>query len=506
MTGRRHLAPRRPPGDRPSAPPTPPTAQGVEVPALLRAAADVVAAVAGGESSHAPAVPPVPREPIYRSPRGRTHPHLRARGQSFRRRRPPRPSPSFAPRSARSLVVAPRPPAHPAPHLPPSQLPAQPPPPPPSSHPSSTRSSSSQRQPSSALAPQLSSPSMAPSVSSGPGSVPAPPPPPTWASHLASPPPPPQSAPPPSAGPRAEASPSVPASVPGSAPPLPPPGLPPAAPPSALPPPPPFAYSYPPRRDVTAPAPPAPHGLPPAARRCLPRHQHPLVPRSRLPAARFRFVSGLPFRSSFARRVLFSLWCRSHVGCCRFPAPRHSPPLPIPQHPPVPGLPGGYWNDDEVPGTPCDPDVDWWGASWPQAQGGGDRNWGAPPPDGPWGEPRPSDGAYQARGMRLSDLGRCVTELSFVLDLLHDALQSREVVARDPHLDEDQEAWTRRAVSSALWDVLRLPLEPEDPSLDDGPGAAAFRMVATAAEECPLGIVPAIACVLRWLGRRVERM
>ncbi|CAI5955062.1 unnamed protein product [Closterium sp. NIES-64] len=60
--------------------------------------------------------------------------------------------------------------------------------------------------------------------------------------------------------------------------------------------------------------------------------------------------------------------------------------------------------------------------------------------------------------------------------------------------------------ASALWDVFHLPLEPEDPLLDDGPGAAAFRMVATVVEESPLGIVPALACVLRWLGRQVERM
>ncbi|CAI5457765.1 unnamed protein product [Closterium sp. Yama58-4] len=180
---------------------------------------------------------------------------------------------------------------------------------------------------------------------------------------------------------------------------------------------------------------------------------------------------------------------------------------PARPHQPVSGLSRGYWSDDEVPGTPRDPDVDWWASSWPQGQSGADGDWGTPPPDAPWGEPRPGDGAYQARGMRLSDVGRCVTELSFVLDLLHEAFQSREVVARDPQLGEGQQARARRAVSSALWDILRLPLEPEDPSLDDGPGAAAFHMVATAVEECPLGIVPAIACVLRWLGRRrVERM
>ncbi|CAI5937759.1 unnamed protein product [Closterium sp. NIES-65] len=43
--------------------------------------------------------------------------------------------------------------------------------------------------------------------------------------------------------------------------------------------------------------------------------------------------------------------------------------------------------------------------------------------------PRPGDGAYQSRGTHLAEVGRCVTELSLVLDLLHDALQPREVVA-----------------------------------------------------------------------------
>ncbi|CAI5520215.1 unnamed protein product [Closterium sp. Naga37s-1] len=171
---------------------------------------------------------------------------------------------------------------------------------------------------------------------------------------------------------------------------------------------------------------------------------------------------------------------------------------------PVPGLSRDYWNDDEVPGTPRDPDVDWRGVSWPHLPREENWNWSTPPPSPPCGEPQPGDGAYQARGVRLSEVDRCVTELSFVLDLQHVALQSREVVARDPQLSEDQQGRPRRAVSSALWDVLHLPLEPEDPLLDDGPGTAAFCMVATAAEESTLGIVPAIVYVLRWLGWRVS--
>ncbi|CAI5980245.1 unnamed protein product [Closterium sp. NIES-65] len=257
------------------------------------------------------------------------------------------------------------------------------------------------------------------------------------------------------------------APVPGSEPPPLPPSPQPAVPSLSVPTPAvPYACSYPPRLDVTDSAPPGPRGLPfPDPAYCGPRRQHPLVPGSRPPGARFGF------------------------------------------HQPVPGIARGYWSDDEVPGTPRDPGVDWDGCfSWPQEQDGG--NWGscAPPPSPPWGTPSYGPGDYESRWRHLQSIGRCVTELSFVLDLLHDALLSREVVARDPHMNEDQQSRVRRAVESALWDVLHLPLEPGDPSLDDGPGAAAFRMVATAAEECPLGIVPALACLLRWLGRRVKRM
>ncbi|CAI5987169.1 unnamed protein product [Closterium sp. NIES-65] len=87
MTGKR----RRPPlqhraTGRPDAP-TPPEAPGALAPILLRAAAALVAREEGTVPSH-------PRDPIYRSPRGRTHPNLRARGGSFRTCRPPRRSPA----------------------------------------------------------------------------------------------------------------------------------------------------------------------------------------------------------------------------------------------------------------------------------------------------------------------------------------------------------------------------------------------------------------------------
>ncbi|CAI5479876.1 unnamed protein product [Closterium sp. Yama58-4] len=482
MTGRRR-PPRRDVIVAAGSPAVPiqPAVQGGQVPVLFRAVADCLTAGAGSAPSVLPSDPVRPREPVYRSPRGRTHPYLRARGQSFRRRRPPRPLPSRQaclrpqprppPAQSQPLQLPPPPDESASSHAAPSHVPAQSAPPAPHS-----------RQPPSA-------PVSAPSPQS---QAPVPAPPPVQSGSL------------PSAGAPTPAPP--PASASGSLPPLPQPGPPSAAPPSASPPNPPFAYSYPPRLDATAPAPPAPRWPLPATRQCQPRRQHPLVPRSRLPHARFGFVSGTPSRSPLACRALLSLQCCSPPCCSHFSTLRRSSPLLIPQHQPVPGLPRGYWNDDEVPGTPRDPDVGWWAVPWPHARSEADGSWGAPPPDAPWGEPRPGDGAYQARGLHLSDVGRCVTELSFVLDLLHDALQSREVVARDPQQGEDQQARARRAVSGAMWDLLRLPLEPEDPSLDDGPGAAAFRMVAMAVEESPLGIVPAIACVLRWLGRRVERM
>ncbi|CAI5976558.1 unnamed protein product [Closterium sp. NIES-65] len=257
---------------------------------------------------------------------------------------------------------------------------------------------------------------------------------------------------------------------PGAAPPPPQPFAPPHAPLAAGPTPvAPFAYSYPPRLDVAGSAPPGPRGLPfPVPAPHGPQRQHPLVPGSRLPAARFGFLC-LAIPPSPA--ILRPLHSRTTSQCLASP------------------MAAGAKTRCLAPLMT----LRWIGMV-------------SPPPSPPWGEPRPGDGAYQSRGMHLAEIGRCVTELSFVLDLLHDALQSREVVAQDPQMNEDQQGRVPRAVSSALWDVLHLPLEPADPLLDDGPGAAAFRTVAKAAEGCPHGIVPAIAYVLRWLGRRVKRM
>ncbi|CAI5981553.1 unnamed protein product [Closterium sp. NIES-64] len=369
MTGKR----RRPPlqhraTGRPDAP-TPPEAPGALAPILLRAAAALVAREEGTAPSR-------PQDPIYRSPRGRTHPYLRARGGSFRTRRPPRRSPAV-----QRQVVGPL-----------LQQPAL----------------AAQSQPL-RLPPSLSQSASSPPCSASeptPAAVPLPPP---------------YTHPPPEASPPVHAPPAAPSF------PLPPSAPPPGGPP--VPPPPPSPRSQT-GHAVTSPRP--------------------------LPA---------------------TVCCsRLHFSSDGFPRPCR-PAFPLcAQHQPVPGLSSGCWNDDELPGTPRDPDVDWW-AAWPSC-----------PREGGWGQAVPGEAAYRARGARLSQVGRCLSELAIVLEHLHVALQQREVVARDPQLGEDQQGRVREAVAGALWELLRLPLEPEDPLLDDGPGAAAFRRVATAAESSPLGI------------------
>ncbi|CAI5977532.1 unnamed protein product [Closterium sp. NIES-64] len=420
MTGRR-----RPPwrevivaAGSPAAP-TLPAAPGGQVPALFRAVADCLTAGVGAASSSS--APARPREPVYCSPRGLTYPFLRARGHSFRRRRPPRPPLSGQAR--------PRPQLHaPATRSQPLQLPSA------WSQSASSRSEAPAQ--SAPLAPLPQPPPLAPESALPPvtcPSVPVPPPPQPDSAPLVG-----AQAHPPTSAPEPDA---------GAAPPPPQPSAPPHAPPASGPTPvAPLAYSYPPRLDLADLTPLGPRGLPlPVPAPHGPQPQHPLVPGSRLPAARLGFVSYPRSRLLPALCVIISLCLESPAATgaktrCLAPLMTLSPP---------------------------------------------------------WGEPRPGDGAYQSRGMHLAEVGRCVTELSFVLDLLHGALHSREVVARDPQMKEDQQGRVRRAVSSALWDVLHLPLEPADPLLDDGTGAATFRLVAKAAEESRLGIVPAIACVLR---------
>ncbi|CAI5521242.1 unnamed protein product [Closterium sp. Naga37s-1] len=365
MTGKRQ---RRERAARPSDVPNPPEDPGELAPVLLRAAAALVSREGAGTPSRA-------REPVYRSPRGCTHPHLRARGGSFRRRHPPRPPPVLH----RQIV---------GPHL---QAPSfQPPPPPPPLVPSqqSSHQHSSQQQSS---VPTASSPLVDPPASAS-GSLSAPP------------------------------------AVP------PPPVLSPASLSLAE------ALLVPPR--------PAPQvdGAPPPPE--PPQRQHPLVPADpALPA--------------------------------RFPPPRaQSPPL-------LPDAPDP--EDDEK----------WWNGEL----------WESPPQPGTtWGRDWDVRNNFVVDILRwerrMLGVGECLSHVATVLEQLHEGLQGRNYVLRDPQLNEQQQGVVRAAAAQGLWRLLRMPLEPEHPDEDEGPGARAFRRVATAAEESPLQLVPALASLLRWIRRR----
>ncbi|CAI5523935.1 unnamed protein product [Closterium sp. Naga37s-1] len=103
---------------------------------------------------------------------------------------------------------------------------------------------------------------------------------------------------------------------------------------------------------------------------------------------------------------------------------------------------------------------------------------------------------------RMVAVGECMSHVATVLEQLHAGLVARNLVLRDPQLTEPQQGVVRAAAAQGLWRLLRLPLEPEFPEQDEGPGAWAFRRVAKAAEESPLELVPALAVLLRWMRRR----
>ncbi|CAI5933659.1 unnamed protein product [Closterium sp. NIES-64] len=103
---------------------------------------------------------------------------------------------------------------------------------------------------------------------------------------------------------------------------------------------------------------------------------------------------------------------------------------------------------------------------------------------------------------RMVAVGECMSHVATVLEQLHAGLVARNLVLRDPQLTEPKQGVVRDAAAQGLWRLLRLPLEPENPELDEGPGARAFRRVAKAAEESPLELVPALAVLLRWMRRR----
>ncbi|CAI5983847.1 unnamed protein product [Closterium sp. NIES-64] len=100
---------------------------------------------------------------------------------------------------------------------------------------------------------------------------------------------------------------------------------------------------------------------------------------------------------------------------------------------------------------------------------------------------------------RMVAVGECMSHVATVLEQLHAGLVARNLVLRDPQLTEPQQGVVREAAAQGLWRLLHLPMEPEFPEQDKGPGARAFRRVAKAAEESPLELVPTLAVLLRWM-------
>ncbi|CAI5497874.1 unnamed protein product [Closterium sp. Naga37s-1] len=340
--------------------PNPPEAQGGLAPVLLE--------------HKGAGTPSRPREPVYRSPRGRTHPHLRARRGSFRPCRPPRPPPALQ----RQIV---------GPHLQPrSPLVSQPHPPLP--RPTLSQHSSQQQ-------------SSGPAASSLPLAQPPPPSDPPLSASTSHPPPPPLSPP------------TLSSDGAALVPPLPDPSLVAADPPSEL-----------------------------------PQRQHPLVPHDPAPVA-------------------------------RFPLPRALSPELLPDAP--------HPEDDEK----------WWNGEL----------WESPPQSGTtWGRDWEIRSDFVLDVLcwehRMIGVGECLSHVATALEQLHAGLESRNVVLRDPQLTEEQQGVVRAAAAQGLWRLLRLPLEFEHPDENEGLSARAFRRVATAAEEEPLQLVPALASLLRRIPRR----
>ncbi|CAI5978082.1 unnamed protein product [Closterium sp. NIES-64] len=365
MTGKRRR-PSHPDREVGSAAPSPSRAPEGLAPVLLWAAAALVEHEGAGK-------PARHREPIYRSPRGRTHPHLRARSGSFRRRRPPRPAPAV-----QREIVGPLQPS------PPSFL---------------RLGASSVLSPavSLQLSQQLSCGVAVPPLSLLP-------------------------APPAMSGP-------LPAPLPSSSPPLAPPPL----------------SSSAGAPLVSHPSSSLPSASPPTVE--PPQRQHPLVPSGPDPEA-------------------------------RFPPPRA--------------------RSSELTPDASDPEDDerWWNGEL----------WESPPqPATLWGR----EWDIQSDVMkdilrwekRMVAVGECMSHVATVLEQLHAGLVARNLVLRDPQLTEPQQGVVREAAAQGLCRLLRLPLEPEFPEQDEGPGTRAFRRVAKATEESPLELVPVLAVLLRWMRR-----
>ncbi|CAI5528068.1 unnamed protein product [Closterium sp. Naga37s-1] len=152
----------------------------------------------------------------------------------------------------------------------------------------------------------------------------------------------------------------------------------------------------------------------------------------------------------------------------RFPPPRR----PYPRG----------WDSPERPPTTPDPDPDWephppWGVQ-PDLDVWG-RQWGE--------EPSYFDLCRWEQRMR--GVGRCLSNVATVLEQLNHAIGRQNLASRNPQLSEFEQGVVREAAAQAMSTMLCLPLEPEDPSLNEGPGVTAFRRVAMAAEEAPLEIL-----------------
>ncbi|CAI5531338.1 unnamed protein product [Closterium sp. Naga37s-1] len=212
------------------------------------------------------------------------------------------------------------------------------------------------------------------------------------------------------------------------------------------------------------------------------------VPPQPVSHAGAHLVPPLPAQTRVAADPLSKPPQRQHPLVSLDPAPvaRFPPPSPRAQSPPLP------------PDAP-DPEDDekWWnGELWESPPMSG-TTWG-------WDWDMKSDFVLDVLRWerRMIGVGECLSHVATALEQLHAGLEARNFVLRDPQLAEQQQGVVREAAAQGLWRLLRLPLESEHPDENEGPGARAFRRVATAAEEAPLQLVPALTSLLRWIRRR----
>ncbi|CAI5519223.1 unnamed protein product [Closterium sp. Naga37s-1] len=212
------------------------------------------------------------------------------------------------------------------------------------------------------------------------------------------------------------------------------------------------------------------------------------VPPQPVSPAGAHLVPPLPAQSLVAADPLSEPPQRQHPLVSLDPAPVARFPLPRPcaESPPLP------------PDAP-DPEDDekWWNGEL----------WESPPLSGTtWGRDWDMKSDFVLDVLRwerrMIGVGECLSHVATALEQLDAGLEARNFVLRDPQLTEQQQGVAREAAAQGLWRLLRLPLESEHPDENEGPGARAFRRVATAAEEAPLQLVPALASLLRWIRQR----